>query len=296
MGKTSIGWTDVTDNLVVVVDEDGKQDGWICSKVSSGCANCYAEHLNMQSDRAISGNGLRYNIANTNSLPDGLRLHFKRGVIDGWARQRKAKKHFINSMSDTFGDWIDEEWLFYMFDGMLAAPMQTFQVLTKYHENMKRVVNTWVESRGLKLLPANIWLMVTVENQQMANERLPYLRDAKAAVRGISVGPMVGSVSLFDAVFNWATWIDWVVCEGESGENARIMRYEWAHSLYADCYNSHIPFFFKQWGEFNADGVRVGKRGAGRILDGEIYSEFPDQELPFVVSNRSFRDGCISYE
>ncbi len=278
MGESGIEWTDVTDNIFVVADEDDKQHGWICAKRSAGCAKCYAESLNKNG--RFSGNGMSYKRPFV--FPDGLRLHFKRGMVDGWERQRKPKMHFVNSMSDTFGDWIGEEWIFYMLDGMLAAPMQTFQVLTKYHENMKQLVNSWVESRGLLLLPSNIWLMVTTENQQMANERLPYLRDTKAAVRGISVGPMLSSVRLFDAVFNWGTFIDWVVCEGESGKGARRMNKEWAVSLMADCDGEGVPFLFKQWGAFNESGERVGKKKAGRLLDGRIYNEFPVVERPFV--------------
>jgi len=278
MGKSEIEWTDVTDNIFVVADEDDKQHGWICAKRSAGCAKCYAEFRNKHG--RFPGNGMSYK--RPFNFPDGLRLRFKRRTVDGWERQRKPKMHFVNSMSDTFGDWIDEEWIFYMLDGMLAAPMQTFQVLTKYHENMKRLVNLWVESRGLLLLPSNIWLMVTAENQQMANERVPYLRDTKAAVRGISVGPMLSFVMLNRADEKWYEYIDWVVCEGESGKGARRMEKDWAVDLSLQCDWLGVPFLFKQWGAFNESGERVGKKRSGRLLDGRIYNEFPVAERPFV--------------
>src|SRR5688572_19248247 len=115
--QTNIEWTDVTDNIIIV--EGG---GWWCRKISPGCFNCYAARLNLST--YFGGNKLPY----TGEPP---KLILRRDILKSWARQRKAKKHFVASMTDVFGEWVPVEWQFEFLDAMAAAPNQTFQILTK---------------------------------------------------------------------------------------------------------------------------------------------------------------------
>jgi protein gp37 len=135
-----------------------------------------------------------------------------------------------------------------------------------------------------------------VENQHFAEERIPLLLATPAAVRWISAEPLLGPVDLSSVPHSpmvGAPRLDWVICGGESGPNARPMHPDWARSLRDECQRARVPFFFKQWGQYapcavccgnnhvhesiRPDGVmaRVGKKKAGRLLDGREWNEFP---------------------
>ncbi|MFJ9497806.1 phage Gp37/Gp68 family protein [Brevibacillus centrosporus] len=155
----------------------------------------------------------------------------------------------------------------------------------------------------------NVWLGTSVENQQAADERIPFLLETPAAVRFLSCEPLLGPVDLefwtqFDHPDNEGygveaiKGIDWVIAGGESGKNARPMHPDWAEGLMDQCEEYGVPFFFKQWGEWapvhelrcNEPGIkgkpwynfdpdtalcRIGKERAGRVLDGREWDEFP---------------------
>lgn len=195
MAKNSkIQWTDDTDNVIVVRNQEtGEVNGWYCVRVSPGCKNCYAASLNMSG--RFNGNGLDYKV-----LPDGLpapfELHLRREKLAGWARQTKPRRHFVNSMTDTFGEFVPDEWVYEILDAAAAAPLQTFQFLTKRAERMHKLVTAWLARSGRTAVPANMWLGVTVENQAAADGRLPWLLETPAAVRWISAEPLLGPVDL----------------------------------------------------------------------------------------------------
>jgi protein gp37 len=155
----------------------------------------------------------------------------------------------------------------------------------------------------------NVWLGVSVENQAAADERIPLLLQIPAAVRFLSCEPLLGPVT-----FRWARWmqlpsrpdgssgpldslrgIHWVIAGGESGAGARPMHPDWARSLRDECNAAGVPFFFKQWGAWYPAGrrildnpnmammdeealYRVGKKAAGRLLDGREWNEFPNNK------------------
>lgn len=172
-----------------------------------------------------------------------------------------------------------------------------------------------------------VWLGTSVENQATADERIPHLLKVPAAVRFLSMEPLLGEIDLYDAgafrsefgcegaspdancenCGHLLQGVDWVIVGGESGHNARPMHPAWARSIRDQCQTAGVPFFFKQWGEFapeTAGGMfavgdkksyrldelgrldkpnggitigvrRVGKKDAGRLLDGREWSEFP---------------------
>lgn len=152
--------------------------------------------------------------------------------------------------------------------------------------------------------PANVWLGTSVEDQQRADERIPHLLQVPAAVRFLSCEPLLGPLEFSnvskrsDAVFHFGKkaldGISWVIVGGESGPNARPMHPVWARSIRDQCQAAGVAFHFKQWGEWihshpkelalsngpvaDFHGLkiqRVGKKAAGRLLDGREWNEFP---------------------
>jgi len=158
----------------------------------------------------------------------------------------------------------------------------------------------------------NVWFGTSIENQQTADERIPRLLSIPARVRFLSIEPLLGPVDLGeylpveyyvspDKLANWADdgsrWangVDWVIVGGESGPNARPMHPDWVRSIQDQCQSTGVPFHFKQWGEWVAGDhpahgthwqyidkekmamKRVGKKAAGRLLDGREWNEFPE--------------------
>jgi len=172
--------------------------------------------------------------------------------------------------------------------------------ITRLESGMANVSNL---KRDGKPLP-NLWLGVTAENQQRADERIPVLLDTPAARRFVSVEPMLGPVDLRRAFGTegprqtYIEQLDWVICGGETGPGARPVHPDWVRSLRDQCQMAGVPFFFKSWGEWGAcdqmkiwrpgdrSGVqpfgdyqvvyRVGKKEAGRRLDGRTWDEEPE--------------------
>jgi protein gp37 len=154
--------------------------------------------------------------------------------------------------------------------------------------------NPRMDDRNYQTWPLpNVWLGVSVEDQRWANIRIPALLDTPAAVRFLSCEPMLGPVDL-SGPLSWSPYrlsndIDWVITGGESGRGARPMHPDWARSLRDQCVAAGVPFLFKQWGEWapaaqvagrrvpdDADLMqRVGKKRAGRELDGRTWDEYP---------------------
>lgn len=308
-----------------------------CTKGSPGCKNCYAErdwarmvHLPAYAGRDFTDVG-----CHPERLDQPLR----------WARPRKI---FVNSMSDLFHEAVPDAFLDKVFAVMAHAKQHIFQVLTKRHNRMHQYLTThnrssyWAQAAndmGLRPDPKdknsryttehfpgrdvagcyqadplpNVWLGVSAENQTFADARVPVLLATPAAVRWVSLGPLLGAVSLAEhGLHGDPGQLDWVVLEGESGSRARPMHPDWVRGMAKECAAAGVPFNFKQWGEYApatyapvadqpnqtswrsddpavmkvkwldphewGDGigsVRVGTRHAGRLLDGVLYDEYP---------------------
>jgi len=243
--KTTIEWTDATWNPVTG-----------CTKVSPGCDHCYAETF-AERFRGVPGH------------------HFERGFdvvlrperLKEPCTWRKPRLVFVNSMSDLFHRDVPNEFIAKVFDVMLATQRHTYQVLTKRPERMRRVVAEYYQliARGVGLdtvLYPNVWLGVSIENNDYL-WRAEMLRETPAAVRFLSIEPMIGPVD--PCVVKG---MDWVIVGGESGPGARPMNPQWVRDIRDKCAEIGIPFLFKQWG-----GVR--KKYAGRELDGRTHDQFP---------------------
>lgn len=262
--RTKIGWTEATWNPVTG-----------CDKVSPGCDHCYAETT-------------AHRFAGTPAYPDGFKVTLRPERLDQPLRWKKPRMIFVNSMSDLFHKDIPDEYIARIFAIMALAPHHTFQVLTKRHGRMRSLLNdagfkasVWSAIGDLPVgvsgytqdiiampwpLP-NVWLGVTVEDQQRADLRIPALLDTPAAVRFLSCEPLLGPIDLAAALAKYRPgdeqpWsgdtlrarevLHWVIVGGESGHGARPMHPDWARSLRDQCQAADIAFFFKQWGEWAA--------------------------------------------
>jgi protein gp37 len=227
---------------------------------------------------------------------------------------RKSRRVFVNSMSDLFHEKVPFDFISDMFLVMAQCPQHIFQILTKRAdimldhfesdliENHVRSCLSIIDDANTPPLQwplPNVWLGVSVENLAAADERLPDLLRTPAEVHWASVEPLLGSVDLREYL-NTDVWalsenpmnhtLDWVVVGGESGPGARPMELGWARTVRDHCQDACTPFFFKQWGEFapnfftNTNGQynggpiwmdRMGKKAAGRLLDGVEWNEYP---------------------
>jgi protein gp37 len=159
-------------------------------------------------------------------------------------------------MSDLFHENVPECFIHKVFDIMTRTPQHHYQVLTKRAEHL-------VETSGSLPWPDNVWMGVTVENNDYTH-RIDLLRKVPARVKFISIEPLLGPITKLDL-----REIDWVIVGGESGPGARQMRPEWVIEIRDQCREAGGPFFFKQWGGTN-------KKKSGRVLEGRTWSQMPE--------------------
>jgi protein gp37 len=235
---SKIEWTDATWNPVRG-----------CSKISPGCKNCYAERF-AERFRGVPGHpfeqGFDVRLV-PEKLPDPLR----------W---KTPKKIFVNSMSDLFHESIPDSYILQIAEVMREANWHIFQILTKRHDRMARLLSGPLSSLAAE---PHIWWGVSVENRKHGLPRLRRLQKTPIAVRFLSIEPLLEDLGEIDL-----NGISWVIVGGESGPGARPMLPAWVRSIQKQCSRDGVPFFFKQWG-----GTR--KKASGRNLDGRTYSNFP---------------------
>lgn len=347
MSKSKIEWTDASWNPTTG-----------CTKVSAGCKNCYAKDVWENRFSKMPHTvyfGRKFEDVQCHPERLEVPLHWRRG-----------RRIFVDSMSDLFHDAVPEDFIDQVFGVMALCPQHTFQVLTKRSNRMREYLSAnhraaYVEGRAKRIarehgnpIPAgrmlrwplpHVWIGVSVEDQDTADARIPLLLETPAAVRWLSIEPLLGAINLrriapryfaaranaLTGIWDWEDGpmtretpsLDWVVVGGESGQNARPMHPEWARSLRDQCKAAGVAFNYKQWGEWvprsscyhkfedgrscadidpgntrwpgirlterglngndiaNVDAGcdayinRVGKRMAGRLLDGVLHDEYP---------------------
>lgn len=231
--RSRIEWTEATWNPVTG-----------CSKVSPGCAHCYAETF-AERWRGIPGH----------PYEQGFDLRLWPGRLQQPLRWKRPRLIFTNSMSDLFHDEVPDEFIVSVFEVMVQARQHVFQVLTKRHERL-------VEIAPRLPWPENVWMGVSIENKRWV-ERADSLRQVPAAVRFISAEPLLGPLVGLDL-----TGIDWLIAGGESGQRHRPVHEEWVTELRDRCRSEGVAFYFKQW------GGRHSKAG-GRRLRGREWSQMP---------------------
>ncbi len=238
--SSSIEWTESTWNPLTG-----------CTKISSGCTNCYAERM-----------ALRLKAMGNPNYTNGFSVSMHESVLELPLRWRKPQTIFVNSMSDLFHEDVPEQFIFRVFDVMRRADWHCFQILTK---RSRRLVDL---SPRLPWMP-NIWMGVSVENQDHTF-RIDHLRRTGANVKFLSLEPLLGPISSISLEA-----IDWVIVGGESGPRSRPMKESWVTDIRNQCQEGKVPFFFKQWGGVN-------KKKTGRKLEGRTW-----EELPLVLSRVS---------
>lgn len=307
--KTAITWTDATWNPVTG-----------CTPVSEGCRNCYAKRVHERFNKTPFSEVVCH--------PERLAAPLR------WKRPRRI---FTVSMGDLFHPDVPDEFIDRVFAVMTLCPQHTFQVLTKRAERMhlylcnarlscnvvaasnrtamgeectahSPILATLASiSRSfphrLPVPPPNTWLGVTCENQAAADERIPLLLKTPAAVRFVSMEPMLGPVDIerymlsdYDKAAHNSQMtgnecrtnkLDWVIVGGESGPGARPCHPDWVRSIRDQCVARNVPFHFKQWGDaveygcaldghpWKEAGWSPAAKRHGNTLDGKQWLEFP---------------------
>ena len=233
-----IEWTDATWNPVRG-----------CTKISPGCKHCYAETF-----------AERWRGIPDHPYEQGFDLRLVPEKLDEPLRWSRSRLVFVNSMSDLFQDKVPRDYIRLVFEVMNLANWHVYQVLTKRAKRLRTVTSAL--PRDL-VQQRHIWLGVSVEDKKYGLPRIDDLRETPAAVRFLSVEPLLEDLGRLDL-----RGIDWVIVGGESGPGARPMKEEWVLSVRDQCLDADVPFFFKQWG-----GVR--KKIRGRRLDNTTYDDIP---------------------
>ena len=166
-------------------------------------------------------------------------------------------------MSDLFHEAVPDRFVDQVLDVCRRTPQHTYQVLTKRAERLPQFFAS-------RVCPDNVWLGVSVEDRKYGVPRIAQLRKVKAAVRFLSVEPLLEDVGKLNL-----RSIHWVIVGGESGAKARPMEESWAQNVRAQAIAQGVPFFFKQWGAWGPDGVRRDKKRNGRELSGRRWDQFP---------------------
>lgn len=314
MENSKIEWTDHTFNP------------WTgCEKVSPACANCYAETWAKRCGRDFKtriltktwGGPVKWN---KQASPEGRGVYYaQHGVYLPEHRPRV----FCASLADWLDETVPAEWFVKLLELLHNTRNLDWLLLTKRPQNflsrMEAALKThkarvsmqlgcqianWISGHPWK----NVWIGVTTEDQQRADERIPLMFDIPARVRFLSVEPMLGPVELsafmgecvtpMDVVQKYNFGIDWIICGGESGGKARPMNPVWPSSLQMECEKVGVPFLFKQWGEWGPVAginpnmpcvrkgkavvfesghavMRLGKKKTGRWLNSRTWDELP---------------------
>jgi protein gp37 len=381
MSKSNIEWTEETWNPIVgcSIVSPG------CARCYAMKMAHRIEAMNLEAKSTGNGHAPQYNgttkVVNGNAVWTGKLARASEKILTAPLRRKKPTTYFVNSMGDLFHEDCPDEWIDQVFAVMALSPHHTFQVLTKRAERMSAYMNRplahGLASGAVGLFDAlneaahaltdpprtvfptlkhgmvphpgwplpNVWLGVSTERQQEADERIPHLLNTPAAVRFISAEPLLAPIDLTrvprtdkpgrDAILagryregeNWRDYprLDWVIAGGESGADSRPMSSQWPRRLRDQCKAAGVAFFFKQWGEWKPAGFhpsetpgrfafgdyehdpaqmiqvdryprqftkfgarsvmqRVGKKNAGRLLDGVEHNETPNTAAHFIAT------------
>ena len=231
--NSKIEWTECTWNPVTG-----------CTKISSGCQNCYAERMSKRL-KAMGQSNYR-NGFDVTLHPHALKIPLR------WQQPRTI---FVNSMSDLFHQKVSTKFIQKIFEVMRQTPQHQYQILTKRSGRLAKL-------NGKLDWPQNVYMGVTVEETKYSF-RIDHLRQTSAVVKFLSLEPLLGPMPQLNL-----DGIDWIIVGGESGPGARPIAYEWPANIRDQCIEANIPFFFKQWGGVN-------KKKAGRLLDGQLWEQLP---------------------
>jgi len=251
---------------------------WGCVKMSPACKHCYAESWAKRVGHSVWGPGTDRRFFGDSHWAEPMKWN-----AEAAATKMRARV-FCASMADVFEDRPDlDESRVRLWHLIEKTPSLDWLLLTKRPDRVNECT-PWGDR-----WPQNVWIGTTIENQEWADERLPELAKIPAVVRFVSAEPLLGPIELG----RWAQSIDWVITGGESGPKARPSSPSWFRMLLNQCMAAEISFHFKQWGDWAPgqginlakqrsasveDGttmVRIGKKSAGRALDGMTWDGLP---------------------
>ncbi|TWA71944.1 protein gp37 [Azospirillum baldaniorum] len=297
---------------------------WIgCTKVSPACDNCYAEK-----ERAVTCLGVTWGAGQPRHRTSACTWKQPLAWNRKAAKEGRRMRVFCASLADVFDAEVPDEWRADLFALIAATPHLDWLLLTKrpkvmrdYADRAARCGEHWLADKGappVRWPLPNVWLGTTVENQAMAEARIPRLLATPAAVRFLSCEPLLGPVDLTRVVLgempvercvdpriermrftinalsgapkSGIPGLDWVIAGGESGPKARPSHPDWFRSLRDQCADAGVPFLFKQWGEFAPEGLC--SQGWRVALDGQHHAD----PLPNGIGRHPSRDGsCVMY-
>ena len=244
MKTTKIEWTDRTWNPVTG-----------CTKISTGCAHCYAETMS----KRLKAMGIE-------KYSNGFIPTLHADSLNEPLKWKTPHTVFVCSMADLFHDSVPFEFIDKVMDTIQQASQHRYQILTKRAARM-------AEYFSERNIPENVWLGVTVE-AVAAKPRIDILRNIPASIRFLSCEPLVEDLGTLDL-----SYIDWVIVGGESGVQARPMHPDWVRAIKIQAEAQNAAFFFKQWGTWGPDGIKRNKKANGKLLDGKI-----DQNMPEIAA------------
>ena len=302
--KSKIEWTDASWTPIRARNKVTGKVGWHCEHATPGCEHCYSESMNKR-----LGTGLPFKPGHRKDIE----VFLDEKLLADPLRWKRPRMIFVCSMTDLFADFVPDEWIDRVFAVMALCPLHTFQVLTKRAERMRafmkrmdaahaeavlRMEMTPAGAAGTSMIDAfpqyvsslahpsqhciwplpNVWLGVSAEDQRRVDERIPVLLETPAATRFVSAEPLLGPIDLLEYLVWDESMMHWIIVGGESGPSARPMHPDWARAIRDQCRAASVPFFFKQWGEYDGHNypMRVGKRAADRHLDGREHNEMPE--------------------
>lgn len=277
MNRTDIEYLDYTWNPLAMR----------CTPISEGCAHCW--HIRMAN--RMSGNDV---------FPQDVRDAYAgrrspvliESRLDEPLRRRKPTRIGVQFMGDLFHEDVPFAFIEEVFGIISQTSQHTYMILTKRSKQMAEIVSELEYTLGAfeKVFP-NVIGMVTAENQEQADKRIPWLLKSPFAVRGVSVEPMLSEINIphyfsrwdyrpnyeyYRAAYPWMgdqpikifDGIDWIIVGCESGPGARPMQEDWVRSIRDQCVDSDVPFFYKQ-------KIENGKKIACPELDGRQWREWP---------------------
>lgn len=265
--RTEIAWADSTFNP------------WIgCTKVGPGCDCCYAE-----ADFDLRRHRVKWGAGNPRSRTSPANwkkpLLWDRQHAEFFADHGRRRRVFCASLADVFDNEVPAEWRSDLFALIQETPNLDWLILTKRIGNAARMIDAAIdadECAGHGWPWPNVWLGATICNQEEADRDIPKLLAVPAAVRWLSMEPLLGDVDLSELIDR----LDWVVVGGESGPNARPMHGSWAYDLHDQCEAAGVPFLFKQWGEWVNAGAQAFGTASGEVRhirsDGTFWNEGDD--------------------
>jgi protein gp37 len=270
MNNTKIEWTDMTWNPIIG-----------CHKISPGCDHCYAERMANRISHMDTWTGEQYRNVIDIDGKWNWETHLADSHMDFPRTLKKPRKIFVGSMTDIFLHSQTPDGrkdVVRLFNTFRHNHIHTFQILTKRPHEMKLFMDymkKYGKMAGIPIPLPNVWLGVTVCNQEEADFKIPILLHTPAAKRFISVEPMLGPIDLSGYYFKRANGdypfpyipekdrtkvvnlLDWIICGAETGPGARLIKWEWVYSLLGQAQSSNIPFFFKSWGKLKIEPNQI---------------------------------------